>query len=174
MCWQKDGITLEKRAVPNSSYYEYRVSGHVPVEPAAAFQRIWDGVMKGQEPPVTKRTIVRHSDDEIVVYDQIHTPVVSDRDVTTRLQRVVDKAHGAYEIQFVAANDLGPPPDPKRVRLTNVHGNWRVEPDPAGGSKVQYTCFSEPGGSVPAFLVRGAQQDSTSKEFARVIARLSH
>jgi hypothetical protein len=172
LCSQKEGVTLEKRAVPHSSYYEYRARAHVAATPQHAFERIWNGVLGEQPPSVTKRVVVRHSDDEIVVYDQIHAVVVSDRDVTTRLQRKVDSRSGAYEIQFDTANELGPPPNGHYVRLPVVRGSWRVEPDPAGGSTVAYICYSEPGGSVPAFLVRGAQQDTTSKEFARVILRI--
>jgi hypothetical protein len=58
------------------------------------------------------------------------------------------------------------------VRLPKVTGSWRAEPDPAGGVNLTYRCYSEPGGSVPAFLVRGAQQDSLLKEFVRVLARI--
>jgi len=173
-CSRKDNVTMDKRAVEGSRYYEYRARSRVPVAAPTALERIWMGVLDEQPPSVTKRTIVRHSGDEIVVYDQIHAVVVSDRDVTTRLQRHVDSRANVFEIIFDTANHLGPPPDARHVRLPVVRGSWRVEPDGNGAATVTYICYSEPGGSVPAFLVRGAQQDNTLKEFERVLARITH
>jgi hypothetical protein len=92
--------------------------------------------------------------------------------VTMKLRKKIDPASGTFEINFVSANEEGPPPDGHHVRLPKVTGSWRAEPDPAGGVNLTYRCYSEPGGSVPAFLVRGAQQDSLLKEFVRVLARI--
>jgi hypothetical protein len=174
LCTRKEGVVLEKKAVEGSRFYEYRARAHVQVAPLQALERIWSGVLDEHPPSVAKRVIVRHSDEEIVVYDQIHTPVVSDRDVTTRLRKLFDPRTGVFEIQFDSANELGPPPDAHHVRLPVVRGSWRVEPDAAGGANVLYRCYSEPGGSVPAFLVRGAQQDNLLKEFERVLLRIAH
>ncbi|HEX8952443.1 MAG TPA: hypothetical protein VF945_11390, partial [Polyangia bacterium] len=68
--------------------------------------------------------------------------------------------------------ELGPPPASGYVRLPLVRGSWHIEPAPDGGSNIAYRCYSEPGGAIPAFLVRGAQQDSTLDEFERVLTRV--
>jgi hypothetical protein len=172
-CKSSDGVVLEKKSVEGSSFYEYRARAHVQRAPHETIEAIWKGVLNQQHPStITKRVIVRHDDAEIVLYDQIHTPVVSDRDVTTRLRKKVDPSSGTFEIEFASANELGPPPNGHYVRIPAVRGSWRAEPDPAGGVNLVYRCYSEPGGSVPAFLVRGAQQDSLLKEFVRVLGRL--
>jgi hypothetical protein len=172
-CKKSDGVVLEKKSVEGSSFYEYRARAHVAAPAHQIIDMIWKGVLSQEHAStVSKRVIVRHDDAEIVVYDQIKTPVVSDRDVTTRLRKNVDAASGTFEIQFASANELGPPPDGKYVRIPQVRGSWRAEPDPAGGVNLTYRCYSEPGGSVPAFLVRGAQQESLLKEFVRVLGRL--
>ena len=59
-----------------------------------------------------------------------------------------------------AANDVGPPPAKGIVRLPTLRGSWTVTPAPDGSADVIYLVHSEPGGSVPAFLVRGALVDS--------------
>jgi hypothetical protein len=174
VCARKEGVVLEKKAVEGSSFYEYRARSHITAAPAHALERIWAGVLDDHPPSVAKRIIVRHTDEEIVVYDQIHTPVVSDRDVTTRLRKLIDTRAGVFEIQFDTANELGPPPDAHHVRLPVVRGSWRLETDPAGGANIVYRCYSEPGGRVPAFLVRGAQQENLLKEFERVLVRIGH
>jgi hypothetical protein len=173
--WQrvrdKDGVTLEKRAVDGSRFLDYRARGHSTASPEAAVMKIWGDIGGPQSPTIKKRTVVRRTDDEVVVYDQIHAPVVSDRDVVIQIRKVAD-GRGSFEIQFQSAPELGPPPAKGYVRLPMVRGRWRIDPDGAGGSHVQYTCYSEPGGSVPAFLVRGTQQDNVFEEFVRVMAHV--
>jgi hypothetical protein len=111
---------------------------------------------------------LRKTDNDIVIHDEIKTPVVSDREVTMRLERYSQPTLG---MRFETRNDLGPPPNPKRVQLPVVRGAWRVEP--AGtGSRLVYTCYSEPGGSVPAWMVRGAQQDQIVRDIERQLTRL--
>jgi hypothetical protein len=167
----KGGVTLERRPVDGSRYYEYRVRAHTTVAPAIAVERIWSGIGDERSPTIKHRTVVQRADDELVVYDQIHAAVVSDRDVTIRIRRSGDAERG-FDIAFESTAELGPPPSAGYVRLTVVRGSWRIEPAPEGGSNIAYRCYSEPGGAIPAFLVRGAQQDSTLDEFERVLTRV--
>lgn len=171
-CGHKDGVIVEKRPVPGSRFVENRARGHVQVPAAVALDRIWGGVAREYPPTVTKRILLRQSADEMVIYDHIHTPVVSDRDLTTRLHKIADPQKGLFEIRFEAANELGPPPDSHYVRLTAVRGLWKIESDGGNGSNISYQVYSEPGGSVPAFLVRGTLQDETMKELERVLGVL--
>jgi hypothetical protein len=168
---EKNGITVEKRPVEGSHYNEYRVRAHTTVAPAIAVERLWDGIAAERSPTIKRRTVVSRAADELVVYDQIHAAVVSDRDVTIRIRKIAD-GHGGFNVLFESANELGPPPAAGYVRLPVVHGDWRIEPAAEGGSNLAYRCYSEPGGAIPAFLVRGAQQDSTLEEFERVLTRV--
>ena len=168
---ERNGITLERRSVEGSRYYEYRVRAHTTVSAPVAVERIWSGIGDERSPTVKHRSVVRRAADELVVYDQIHAAVVSDRDVTIRIRKVAE-GDGAFELQFESTAELGPPPMAGYVRLPVVRGNWRIEPAPDGGSNIAYRCYSEPGGAIPAFLVRGAQQDSTLDEFERVLTRV--
>jgi hypothetical protein len=171
MLHDRDGVTLERRPVEGSRYYEYRVRAHTTVNPDVAIERLWSGIGDERSPTVKHRTVVRRAADELVVYDQIHAAVVSDRDVTIRIRRSGDAEHG-FEIMFESTSELGPPPAAGYVRLAKVRGSWRIEPATGGGSNIAYRCYSEPGGAIPAFLVRGAQQDSTLDEFERVLTRV--
>jgi hypothetical protein len=166
----KEGITLEKRPVPGSKYYEYRATTMIRASTQTVLAGIWGGVL---DPPTTvrKRTVLRHSEDEMLVYDQIKTPVVSDRDVTIDIRKSA-LAGGVVEVRFESHNELGPPPDPKYVRIPTVRGGWRAEPSGPSASRIIYQCYSEPGGSLPAFLIRGAQQDQVLVDVKRILDRL--
>jgi hypothetical protein len=168
---ERNGVTLEKRAVVESRYLEYRARARTSVSAPLATARIWDGIGDERSPALKHRTVLRRSDEELVVYDQIRAPVVSDRDVTIRIRKVADARSGAFEIAFESIGD-GPGPAAGYVRLPVVRGEWRIEPDGAGGANLAYRCYSEPGGSIPAFLVRGAQQSQVLDEFERALARV--
>ena len=165
----RDGVTYERRAMPGSHFYAYRATLAVSARPSETARVVWTAITDSVPPTVKKRTVLQRSDDELVVYEQIHTPVVSDRDVTLRFRRVVRP--DAIEIEFQTANELGPPPASGLVRLPTVRGRWTLTPV-ANGTHVVYDCFSEPGGSVPAFLVRGAQQSQVAKDVERALSGL--
>lgn len=164
----KNGVTYEKRAVSGSKFLEYRATMNVAVPPATALWTIWRTVT-GEPPPSNHRRVIKKSDDEVVVYDQIDTPVVSNRDVTLRITKTVRPDF--FEVRFESNEALGPPPDPKRVRLPSVRGSWIIIPA-SGGARLIYSCYSEPGGSIPAFMVRGPQRDHVTVDVERILALL--
>lgn len=189
--WQahkkKDGVLLEKRKVAGSSFVAYRAVANLPLQPAAAADLIWRGILESKNPLLKKRDVLRRSDNELLLYDQIHTPVVSDRDYTLLARRLSDAGAKRYQVIVQTKNDLGPPPDPGFVRIPRIEGGWLIEscdatsavsaptpeaPCQPGGSRLTYVSYSEPGGSVPAFVVRGAQADQTLNDVLRVIDRL--
>ena len=105
---------------------------------------------------MTQRRFIVRSDEEVVFYDQLKISVVSDRDYTMWIRRT--PGDGVDRITFQTAPELGPPPDPDHVRIPIVQGAWEFRPD-GTGTQITYTVYSEPGGAVPAFVVRGAQVD---------------
>jgi len=165
----KNGVRYEKRAVAGSKWLEYRASTEVPLTPEATLQQIWSGITEALPSTVKRRQVLQHTDSELIVYDQIKAPVVSDRDVTIRIHKVVQP--GSIEVRFESVESLGPPPDPKHVRIPVVRGAWTLEAAP-GGTRLTYSCYSEPGGSIPAFLARGAQRDQVVLDVERILQRI--
>jgi hypothetical protein len=136
----------------------------------AILKTLWGNLTDPPPTVIKQRQILRKSATEIVMYDQVRTPVVSDRDYTLRLWIEREPA-GTLHLKMHTANDLGPPPGDKHVRIPMIRGEWTLVPRPEGGAKVTFQCFSEPGGSVPAFMVRGAQQDQVVSDVRRVLAK---
>lgn len=183
----RDGVTLERRAVPGSKFYEYRASAVVSAPPDVVLRSIWSGVTEDFPQTVKQRTVLRQSPAALLFYDQIKTPVVSDRDYTIRMTWQRHPQTGVIEVPFVTANDLGPPPAPGHVRVPTIRGDWIITPMPkdpaapdsaaAGGvpaTRITYLCYSEPGGSIPAFMARGAQQEQVLLDIRRILARSLH
>lgn len=159
---EKDGLRLESRDVAGSSMPEVRVSARSPFPVARIAAAIWS------ERPGTKlqrryprnRVVLREDQTERLVYQRVHAPVVSERDYTVLMRRNGDGASGPFQLHFSLANEAGPTPVRGVVRLTTLRGSWTVTPAPGGGSDVVYTIHSEPGGNIPAFLVRRTYIDS--------------
>jgi hypothetical protein len=165
-----EGATLERRKVPGSAFYEHRAVVDVPIDPERAADEIWTALRDGDMDSLKHREILRAAEDELVIYDQIGTPVVSDRDYTIVVRRVRD----GRRVQFrcVTANELGPPPAPRHVRIPIIRAGWQTEPDGHGGTRLSYFAYSEPGGLIGAWLARGAQADRSLADVVRMVRRL--
>jgi hypothetical protein len=165
----RDGVTYARRPRPGSHFNEYRAVLGIARPPVETGRTVWNAITNNPPATVKKRVVLSSSEDDLVVYQQIRTPVVSDRDVTLHIHRTV--SGDSVEITFESASQLGPPPSPSFVRLPIVRGKWTLTPTP-GGTHVVYECFSEPGGSVPAFLVRGTLQSQVQRDVERALGSL--
>lgn len=179
--WQKlgttDGIDLERRSAPGTSFYELRATARTPAPPQAVLDAIWNGVFEELPATVRKRQVIKQSEHELVFYDQIRAPLVSDRDYTLRFWRAdapppgQEAPAGSRWLLFETANTLGPPPIEGHVRVPLIRGAWAVSSDGSGGSVLIYTCYSEPGGSIPAWVARGPQKDQFLFDMRRALRR---
>lgn len=190
-----DGITLERRAVSGSKFYEYRATAVANATSDVVLRSIWNGVTEQLPATVKQRTVLSTSTSTMLFYDQIKTKVVSDRDYTLRFTWQRNPQTGVIEVPFATANELGPPPAPGHVRVPTIRGDWILTPLPAAAAeaarsaaaasgesaaatatatRITYLCYSEPGGSIPAFMARGAQQDQVLLDIRRIIARAQH
>jgi hypothetical protein len=164
------GRTLSERAVPGSPFKEYRVQGPTPyvAGPLCAFLYDW-GTRAGDAPGVTHHTLLADGESERVVYQQISQPVVSKRDFAFTAV-YLPAADGGCRVRFRITNALAPPKPDGFVRMDKMWGEWVVEPKPEG-TQVTHTLYSDPGGSIPAFLVHGPARESALGAFARMLTR---
>jgi len=142
----------------------------VAIDPARAVEEIWAAVRGGDMESLKRRQLLREASDELIIYDQIRTPIVSDRDYTIRVRRITVGARTEFRCE--TANELGPAPARGYVRIWHIVAGWTVDPDGKGGIVLGHFAYSEPGGSVPAFLVRGAQADRSMADVVRMKGRL--
>lgn len=157
---ERRGLRVERREVPGSAMPEVRVSTHSPLPPPQVVAAVW-----AERPPPgprgkSQRRILEESASERLIYERVDHPLVSAREYTARLRRSGDGVSQPFRLTFGLDYPAGPPPTPGMIRLPALRGAWTVTAAPAGGSDVVYTVFSEPGGSLPGFLVRGVLIDS--------------
>lgn len=162
----KDGITVSRKPGRTKGFYVLRFESTSPVSPERLIAKAWDTFAVAM-PPVKERRFIKRGSDELVFYDRVATPVVSDRDYTMKINRVSNGE--VLRLEFGTTDQYGPPPDPAYVRMGMVKGYWQVEPDGQGGSNVRYEVYSEPGGSIPAAIVRDAMLNEALGDYRRTL-----
>ncbi len=165
-----DGITVESRPVAGSSFAELRFSTVTTRSIEALCTEVYgEGKFDPTEPDLKSRAILSESADERVVYDRMTPPVVSPRSYAMRMRRAwVD---GACHLTFEAANELAPAPEDGWVRVKALRGSWAFEPVEGGKTRLTYTVFTDPAGSVPALFVEGPRRKLGVTWVKRVLAR---
>lgn len=162
----KDGIVISRKPGRTKGFYVVRFDTRSPVAPAVLIEKLWNGFLTFH-PPVQERRFLKREASDMVFYDKVKTPVVSDRDYTMRIRRVT--SGDVMRLEFGTTTEFGPPPDPAYVRMPLVRGFWQVAPDPAGGSIVRYEVYGEPGGSIPAIIIRDPQLKEALGDFRRAL-----
>ncbi len=168
-----DGILLEARPVAGSSYPELRASTSAPSSVAALCQAAFDDSRAPSTSAEVKlRRVLLEKANERVTYDQIAAPLVSDRDYAFRIRRLT-AADGSCRVEFEAANELAPPPQAGWVRIEKLRGSWTFTPHD-GGARVVYVIHTDPGGSLPAFVVEGGSRKAARRSMKRILQRAAN
>jgi hypothetical protein len=155
---ETDGLVLEARDVSDTRFPELRVTGHSTASPFTLAEAAWRWNERGVEAKlVERRLVLLDAPRERLVWQVLRPPVVSRRESLVRAFRTDARNH----VSITFASEPGPPPEKiaDTVRVPLIRGDWQFEADPAGGTRVQHRCVSDPGGGVPPWLARGAQED---------------
>jgi hypothetical protein len=94
--------------------------------------------------------VLERASNELLVYQHLKLPVISDRDFTLR----VTWANG--RVSFRIDPSRGPAPSPKLVRMSLLEGRWDLEAIRDGNAtRALYRVRLDFAGSVPRWMVRG-------------------
>jgi hypothetical protein len=168
-----DGVLIESRPVEGSNIVELRLTTRTTKTVQSLCDAAFgDGKFDPQEPDLKSRKVLTETENERVTYDQISPPVVANRDYAVRAKR--NKiSDGECSMTFAAANELAPKKPDGWVRITKLWGEWHftrgTEPD--AKTVVTYTVFSDPAGSIPAFMVEGSRRTFALKWMKMILSR---
>lgn len=165
-----DGITLEKREVSGSPFFEQRLTATSTATLDALCNEAWgDGSYDPTEPDLKARKVLSEDGGVRVTWEEIAPAVVSPRDYV--LNQTVERTPTTCTMRYRSTTDAAAPVRREFVRITKLWGSWHFEALPAGGVRVTYTSFSDPGGSIPAFLVKGPQRSAAITWMKRTMER---
>lgn len=174
--WTKDsevdGISIERREVAGSPFPELRL---VQVTNKATLAQLcdeaWgDGRYDPTEPDLKARKVLEEDAGVRITWEEIAPAVVSPRDYL--LHQTVERTPTRCVMRYQATTDARAPAKAGFVRITKLWGSWTFDLE-AGGVRVTYLSFSDPGGSIPAFLVKGPQRSAAVTWMKRTIENAS-
>ena len=149
----RDGVVVLQRE--KATGIDLIAEGQFDAPPAAVLALLLDyerapQFVKG----VTESRILSRGPAELLVYQRLSLPIISDRDVTIR---VTSGADGEVRwLAFKAANEDGPPPRSGIVRIPVDEGGWRLTPTADGkATRARYSVKLDLGGSLPRFIGKG-------------------
>ena len=170
---QSENLTIWQRDVPGEKVKEIKASGRIDAPPAAVFAVIRDIAHYADIMPyTTKETKVLETSADgktVYYYTVVDAPIVSKRDHTLKV--TVEKSggdDGVYRLSWATANEhpKAPPVRDGYVRLTNTKGSWDLKPMGDGQSTfVTYYVYTDPGGSLPKFVINKANTEAVPKVF---------
>ncbi|MBK7857608.1 MAG: hypothetical protein IPJ65_03060 [Archangiaceae bacterium] len=155
---KSDGIELFQRELPGERLVELKAitRSKLPVEALCTSAAGGDTLDK-REPDIIMRRVVSNAGGVKVTYEQVGTPVISDRDYAVATRRIA-LPNGGCSTRFEAANQYAPKLPDGFVRIEKLRGSWAFEPQPNGEVLCTYTIFTDPGGPMPAVFIEGPRK----------------
>jgi len=158
-----DGVQLETQEVAGSAYENVRVTCTSRASPRGFMAALWGKATDSSpSPEVVKRDVLLDEAQERRYYDVVHAPPASDRDYVMH-ERWAEDEGGTITMHFATLTDERKPITAARVRFGKVAGTATIAPAPGGGSAITYVVFTDLGGTIPAWLTRGAQREAAKK-----------
>jgi hypothetical protein len=157
--WQlrvnKEGIAVYTRKVEASPILEYKASMMVQAK-LSTLMRFFEDAKKLPQwyyQCIQAEPLASESAEESIVYFVLHLPwPVTERDCVYRRVKSLDSASGEIGYTFSAVSGRFPQ-QPGKVRVLYLKTIWRFTPLKDGRIEVYFQQHSDPGGSIPSFLV---------------------
>ncbi|HEX2568589.1 MAG TPA: START domain-containing protein [Polyangia bacterium] len=152
-----EDVEIYTREVPGARVHESKAVGVIDAPPQACFKMVTDFENYTRVMPYTQeaKVLAREGDKVSYFYTVVDAPLVSSRDYTIRVvdDSAADAKGGGYHARWVIANDKGPPPRDKVVRVAVNTGYWEFTPVDGGRqTRVTYQVLLDPGGSIPTWI----------------------
>ena len=114
---------------------------------------------------VAESHILNKNNKEIVVYQRLKLPIISDRDFTLRATWE-QKGGGTLLTHFAVDNARGPQAKDGIVRVSTMQGSWELNPIRGGAAThARYRVQIDLAGSVPRWMVSGGAAKNLPKLF---------
>ena len=169
---KSEHCTVYNRDKPGSDIREVMAVGYfdAPLEKVHAV--IDDNANYKEFMAYTKESnVLRVEGTDKFVYERINAPFVSERDYSIKITHPA-VASGVKHV-FTLAPTEGPKPIDGVVRVSVLEGSWHLEPVDGGKrTKGTYYVYTSPGGSVPTFLVNGANNTAVPGLYEAIKKRL--
>ena len=173
-----DDLTIQTREHPDSAVKELRAEGRIDATPGSVWAVLADFERYPDFMPYVKVTqvLAREPGGVTIAYQRLsfgglRLLGISDRDYAIRIvDDVTTTREGRPLLRRVwtISEALAPAPDPSATRLTVNRGSWQLSPAGEDATLAVYCLFTDPGGSLPAWIVNRANQSAIPDVFQAV------
>lgn len=165
-------LTVFERARKGTDLREIKAVGLIEAPPIV-IKRVIDDVDEYPRfmPYVTEARVLARDGANLVSYQRLSPPLVSDRDYTVRVRCEVREGPGGTRFcnTWSTANHLGPAEKSGVARVGLTEGSWLLEPEERGRkTRASYRIFSDSGGGLPSAIVNAASRAGIPKLFEAI------
>lgn len=171
---KKDGITIFSRAREGSDVLEMKAIGLIDGSPQEVFDVLWAWDQYDKVMPYTQESKVLRTENDgkvTVFYSVVNAPLVSKRDYVIRVTNASDwkDGKGFMKSEWTAITDPKVPERDGYVRTKINDGWWLLEPrDDGKKTFATYWVYTDPGGSIPKFIVNKANSGAVPDVFLAI------
>jgi ribosome-associated toxin RatA of RatAB toxin-antitoxin module len=158
----KDGIEVSEQEVSGRAYPTFRGVGTVDANLYDVFAVIADvdRYTEWMHNCVDAHRIRRESETVQYSYNRIGAPwPVRDRDVVLRSKMIVVEPGRELHVRFGSVEDDSVGPVKGVVRMRRLEGHYKLEALGPEQTRVEYQVGADPGGRLPAWLVKRNTRD---------------
>lgn len=172
----EDGLIIYNRTKAGSDLKEVKAIGTIHAPPWVV-KNVLDDVnnYKHFMPYTEESKLLKRGDGYMISYQRLDAPIISNRDYTLRIQdksRRLPDGTVVYKRAWSPANHLGPPEMSGVVRVKQNEGYWLLEEKDGGKhTKATYWLFTNPGGSLPTFVINAANGQAIPGLFSAIEKR---
>lgn len=167
----RDGVQVFRRA-GSGGIDALRAEGRIASPPAVLRDVLLDAGRYQEFMPYTKESRLLEARAGFrLSYQRVSLPLVSERDYVIALECIGLAGAAGYRLEWTARADGRAPVRDGVVRVTRNHGEWELRSDGPSATYARYFLETDPGGSLPAFVVNIANTRAVPEVFAAVAAR---
>ncbi len=154
----------------------FQAIGEVDAPPDAVFRVVTNVEDHPRFMPFTKESTIvqRTSPNDVVVYQVVSPPLVSDRDAYFHITTTPGASPtSVWRSAWIAVPDFGPERS-GRVRMRIAEGTWLFEPlDGGTRTRLTYNALTNIGGSVPGWMTNSSSLSVMKKMYAAIRKRVA-
>ncbi len=154
----KDGVHFEEQPLAGTAFPNLRATLDIEAPAALVLEQLFGtGAFNEAAKGISSREILVSEPTRRVYYETAEAPLISTRDYVLEVKKEMDERINLYALQFRTIPWPSRPERSARVRITIV-GSTVVTPLSGVRCRVVQTVYSNPNGSIPAWVAAGAQK----------------
>ena len=159
--YEKDGIAVAKKVLPDSNLMPFRGEGVVDVHIGRLVKVIKTSGLGPEwvDLQVESKELVRDSDESAILYNKYDLSwPVSDRDYVMRQKTTYDADAKVVTVTYESIEDDRFPADDCCVRAVAVRTYWKFTYVSPTQTRIEVEVYTDPKGALPAWLVNMIQR----------------